>query len=79
MKQGKEDGFDAKRREKQKAIRRFAKQRHSIFPATIVSAFMCASLGGTIGASINPMLVVPGIAVGTWAGIVLASYMMRVK
>lgn len=72
MKQGKEAAFADKHRAKQKAIRRFAKERDMIFPGILAAAFLFGLLGGTIAVSIDTRFGLAGASIGTWVGLVLA-------
>lgn len=64
MIEGKEDGFARKRRTRDKANRRFLKNRHMIIPGLAGLAALGGMAGATVALSIGPALSPYGFIIG---------------
>jgi hypothetical protein len=76
MKIGKEQAFANKHRAKQKAIRRYVKNRELIYPGILAAAFLFGALGGTIAESIDPRFALIGAFAGMWLGLFFAKFLV---
>lgn len=66
-----EEAFDRKRRARDKANKKFLKQRHRLHAMVMAATLLGAIIGGNIGLSVGPVVAAFGFIIGGTIGLVV--------